>query len=76
MTGWERKSGGKTKITYEKSMSPSSINKREEEESENEESTSFSVDSIHSKKDKEADSVIASSHSSALSSESREQATM
>ena len=66
MTGWERKSGGKPKITYE--------NKKEL--SEEEESNSFSVDSIHSKKDKEADSEMESSHSSALSSESPEQATM
>ena len=66
MTGWERKSGGKTKITYEKNK----------EYKEDEESNSFSLDSIHSKKDKEADSVMESSHSSAMSSESREQATM
>ena len=62
MTGWERKSGGKAKITYAKNK-----------ECKDDESNSFSVDSIHSKKDKEeADSVMESSHSSALSSESRE----
>ena len=70
MTGWERKSGGKPKITYE--------NKKhvKKEYSEDDESNSFSVDSIHSKKDKEADSEMESSHSSALSSESPEQATI